>query len=238
MHPVVSCTSFTGADRTNVYYDRDEKMKLSAFLAGAAAIAMTSTALAQDAQNVDVESFSRINAGGGYRLVVTQGDSHTLRLEGDSSDFSKVEIDVRRDGLYLEQETRLFGRNRGLDVTVHVTVPSLDELDFSRGVRADVESFEFSSLEIDISTGAFASVAGSCGELDVSGSTGAAFDGRDLECQIVDVSTSTGASARVHAAQSVDASASLGGDVVVYGSPRSHDSSETMGGNVRFDRNG
>ncbi|MEC9250065.1 MAG: head GIN domain-containing protein [Pseudomonadota bacterium] len=213
-------------------------MKLSALLAGVAAIAMSSTAMAQDSQAVDVESFSRVDAGGGYRVVVTPGDTHTVRLEGDGDDFSKVEIDVRRDGLYLDQQSRLFGRNRSLDVTVYVTMPTLNEVDFGRGVRAEVDGFESSTLEVDISTGASVSMSGSCGEMDISGSTGAMFDGRNLECEIVDVSTSTGASVRVHARQSVDASASLGGDIVVYGSPQSHDSSSSMGGSIRFNGNG
>lgn len=117
-------------------------------------------------------------------------------------------------------------------------MPTLNEVDFGRGVRAEVDGFESSTLEVDISTGASVSMSGSCGEMDISGSTGAMFDGRNLECEIVDVSTSTGASVRVHARQSVDASASLGGDIVVYGSPRSHDSSSSMGGSIRFNGNG
>ena len=215
-----------------------EKMKISGLLAGVAAIASSASAFAQDTQSVDVESFSRINAGGGYRLVVTEGVSHSVRLEGDGEDFSRIEIDVRRDGLYLDQESRLFGRNRGLDVTVHVTVPSLDELDFSRGIRADISGIEASNLEVDVSTGASVDASGSCGELDVSVSTGGVFDGRELQCQIVDVSTSTGASARVYAEESVDASATMGGDVVVYGNPRNHGSRSVMGGSIRMARNG
>lgn len=208
------------------------------FLMGAtAAVLATGMAAAQDSRDVDVEAFDSIDAGGGMRLVVTVGEAHSVRLTGDADDFDDVEISVRRGELNIDQDTGWFGRRHGLDVTVEVTLPAVDELDMGRGISAEVSGVSAGELWIDVSTGARLEVAGTCADLEADLSTGAVLVASDLVCENVDIDASTGAAGRVHASDSASARASTGADLRISGSPERRDSRASLGGNVRFDRN-
>lgn len=208
--------------------------QLTSALAIAAGLSMA--AHAQESRDIDVAEFDSIDAGGGMRLVVVVGETHTVRIVGDADEFDDVEIDVRRGELDIDQDSGWFGRRSGLDVTVEVTVPSLDELDVGRGINAEVTGIASDQLWIDVSTGARLEVSGTCSDLEVDLSTGAVLYADGLVCENVDVDASTGASGRLHASESASARASTGASIRVSGSPSRRDARSSLGGSVRFDR--
>ncbi len=208
--------------------------QLTSALAIAAGLSVA--AHAQDSRDIDVAEFDSIDAGGGMRLVVTVGEAQSVRLVGDADEFDDVEIDVRRGELDIDQDSGWFGRRSSLDVTVEVTVPSLDELDVGRGINAEVTGISSDQLWVDVSTGARLEVSGTCGDLEVDLSTGAVMYGDSLVCENVDVDASTGASGRLHASESASARASTGASIRVSGSPSRRDARSSLGGSVRFDR--
>ena len=106
-------------------------MRKFASLAAVAALSasLSLPAFAQDSQSVDVEAFDRIDAAGQFRLILVQGETHSVRLEGDGSEFDEVEVSVRRGELELDQDMRWFGNSRSVDVTVYVTAPSFTHMD-------------------------------------------------------------------------------------------------------------
>ncbi|WP_203292245.1 head GIN domain-containing protein [Maricaulis parjimensis] len=199
-----------------------------------AAVLLGGTALAQDNQTIPVESFDRIDAGGGIEVEIVVGDTESVRLVGDADDFEDVEVRVRNGRLEIEQDSGFFTRRRSLDVVVQVTAREIRELDFNRGVSARVSGIEAGDLEIDVSTGSSARVSGTCGTLELDASTGAALNASDLVCEHVEVSASTGADARTHATQSLRARASMGGSVRVAGRPSDYETRTSMGGSIRL----
>jgi hypothetical protein len=198
---------------------------------------LAGSSFAQDTRTLEVTAFDSIDAGGGFELIVTIGDEYSVRYEGDESDFEKLEFDIRQNELRLKQKSRFFGISHGLDIVVYVTMPEIESLDFSRGVDARVDGLSGGELDVDISTGADVDLYGTCSDLEVDISTGAMLDAHELVCANVEVDASTGASSRVYASDYVDASASMGADVRVYGSPEHYNSDSSMGGSVRMDRN-
>jgi len=204
---------------------------------GCAAV-LAGSALALDNQSFDLENFNSIDAGGGFSLVVSVGEEQSVRFEGDGADFDEMEIEVRGSELRLDQDRGLFSRQNHLDVTVYVTMPALESLDFSRGIEADVSGLNSAHLDLDVSTGAEVDLSGQCQNMSLDMSTGAILDARELVCSEVDADASTGAEARIHASEGIDASASMGAMIRVYGSPAQTHVSSSMGGSVRIDRTG
>jgi opacity protein-like surface antigen len=207
-------------------------------LAAVSAVAISAgSAFAQDQQVHDFSDFSEIDVGGGFSVVVTPGDSYSVRFEGDAEDFDRIEIEQRGDELKIDHRRRWFTRSNSLDVTVYITAPSIDALDASRGVSLTVSGLDARYLNVDASTGSEVEVSGSCTEMDLDASTGAEIDARDLICESVDADLSTGAVGRVHASQSVEADTSTGATLRVSGAPSHTNVHSSMGGSVRIDRN-
>tara|TARA_R110000868_G_scaffold2321_10_gene17340 strand:- start:3191 stop:3829 length:639 start_codon:yes stop_codon:yes gene_type:complete len=204
------------------------------FLAAISAAAFAGLACAQDSEQRDLTGFDAVNAGGGYHLIVTVGEDWSVRLEGDAEDFADLESSVIEGELRLRQHQRMFHRSRHLDVTVHVTLPAISELDFNRGIDAEASGIAADTLSVEVSTGASATLTGTCGTGEFDLSTGSALNARELICGTAEVEVSTGASARIHADVSVRARASTGGAVTVHGSPSNRDARSSMGGSVRF----
>jgi opacity protein-like surface antigen len=199
---------------------------------------LASAASAQDTQSLDVSGFDSVDAGGGFRVVVTMGDTQSVRFEGDGDDFEKIDYDVRGRELRLDQESRWFVRRHDIDVTVYVTMTEVDSLDFARGISVDVSGVSGTNMDLDVSTGAEVSVSGQCVALNVDISTGAELDARELVCARVDADASTGAVGRVHATDEIEAHASMGATLQVFGNPERSDVHSSMGGNVRISRTG
>jgi hypothetical protein len=191
---------------------------------------------AQDSRDVEIGDFDRIEARGGLRVEIVHGDTPGVRLEGDESDFDDIEVSVQGDRLRVEQDTGWFMRNRQLDVVVHVTVNEIESLEFSRGISARVSGIAADHIDIDINTGAAARLSGTCRSADIGLSTGVSLHGQDLVCETVEVSASTGAEARVHATARIEARASMGAAIRVFGSPADRDVRSSMGGDIAFDR--
>lgn len=201
---------------------------------GAAAFS-AGLASAEDVQPLDLTGFDRINAGGGYHLVVTVGESWSVNLEGDADDFDQLESRVSDGELVLRQHNRLFRQRRDLDLTVRVTLPAVEALDFHRGINTEVSGITATALSADVSTGAEVTMSGTCGSLALDLSTGGVLQARDLVCQSVDIDSSTGGEARVYASDSAQVRASTGAAVRIFGSPTHRDTRSSMGGEIRFD---
>tara|TARA_R110002096_G_scaffold123743_3_gene267612 strand:+ start:1145 stop:1786 length:642 start_codon:yes stop_codon:yes gene_type:complete len=201
---------------------------------GAAALS-TGLASAQDVRELELTGFDSIRAGGGYQLVVTVGDSWSVSLDGDADDFGEIEARVDDGQLVLSQHQRMFRGRRGLDVTVRVSLPEIEAMDFHRGIEGEVTGIAADALSVDVNTGAEVELSGTCGTLDVDLSTGASLQARRLECRDVDVDASTGAEGRVFASERAEVHASMGASVRVFGSPSDREAQSSMGGEVRFD---
>ena len=201
---------------------------------GATALS-TGLASAQDMQQLDLTGFDRINAGGGYQLIVTVGESWSVNLDGDADDFDEIEASLRGSELVLSQHQRMFRGRRNLDVTVRVTLPAIEAIDFHRGVESEVSGIAAETLAVEVSTGAEVRLSGTCGALDLDLSTGASLQARELKCRSVEVDSSTGGEARVFASESAEARASTGASVRIFGEPAHREARSSMGGAVRFD---
>jgi len=210
---------------------------MTRLLFAAAATALIAGAASAQDRDVPVQSFDRLEAGGQFDLFVTYGDTPSLRLSGDASKFDQVEIEMRGDKLEISQRRPgWFRSSRPIDVDVHLVAVRIEEAEFSTGIDALVEGVDESVLDLEVNTGARATISGSCGTADYAVSTGGELHARGLECARIEVSSSTGGMADVYASEESEARASTGASVRVYGEPARWRERESLGGSVRYVR--
>lgn len=205
-------------------------------LAGlAAGLALTAGAVAQDAeQSFTYTGFDRIDISGQFEARIEVGDTWSVRMSGDMEDMDDVRVSTDDGELRVRARNRWFGNGGELDVTVVVTLPEIAAAEFGRGVSADLTGVDAHHFELEVSTGASATVSGQCTRLDAEVSTGGLLRARALECETVNAEASTGGSGDVYASDRIDAEASTGGELDVFGSPRSQARETSLGGSIRI----
>jgi hypothetical protein len=107
-------------------------------------------------------------------------------------------------------------------------------IDASSSGDVALRSLDAADFIIDASSSADIELEGACGTIEVEASSSADVDAAKLTCRAATVSVSSSGDVSVHAAESVEAQASSGGDVYITGNPASRDISKSSGGNVDF----
>ncbi len=196
--------------------------------------ALSATAAQADTQTYEFSGFSRITTSAGVEVEASVGDSYSVRAEGSKDSLDRLEIKQRGETLRIGRDGALF-KMRWKSPIVYVTLPSIEEVEASSGSELSVRGIDAGDFSASVSSGAELYLEGRCDELRASASTGAELEAENLECRDVRVSVSTGAEAEVYASESIDASASTGGDIDVSGSPQERNISKSLGGDVDID---
>ena len=196
--------------------------------------------------------------------IIVGGDQLVRAEAEDRDILDKLELSVRNGRLTVEIDRNFldFIFDGGLSewfsggpkITVYLSAPVLTWLEASsgsdvrvRGMTGDNLSIDAASgavidarelsagfIAVDGSRGAWAGVSGSCERLQGDVSSGATLSLRKLICRHAQVEASSGARVSVHATESVDAEASSGGRVDVFGAPRVIEVDTSSGGDVDF----
>ncbi|GAB4534702.1 MAG: hypothetical protein Tsb0010_14900 [Parvularculaceae bacterium] len=200
-------------------------------LAAAAFSVLASTAAgAQEARDYDLAPFTEIDASI-VTLEVTVGPAQSVSIVAERGDLDDLDVYVRNGELNIEPKRRInFGRNKRFTATI--TLPSLEGLDLSAGADAHVTGVDADEFMIDLSSGAQAEITGTCRELEVDISSGARIRARNFICAEAIADASSGATGDIHASEAVNADASSGGRLRVYGGPTRVRVDTSSGGDV------
>lgn len=221
--------------------------------ASVVALGLAGTASAET-RTYDVGAFNKIDISAGLDLEFTGGEAQSITVENTKGDFSDIEVLVRGDTLVLKRKKNMnWGWNRKRErYGITVSAPEISELEASSGSDVSGRSMSGDDIVIDVSSGADvtvtgvdggtvtvetssgsdASVSGSCITVRAKSSSGSDIDARDLICQNGYADASSGSDTSIHVTGSVDAEASSGADVDVYGSPTDVQSDKSSGGSV------
>jgi len=145
---------------------------------------VTTLALAQNRQTVDVRDFDQISMKIGGTVYVTQGDKNEVVLEGDQDDIDKLEVEVRNGELRIESRRRSswrFWNSGNVRVDVYVTVKELNSVTVSGSGdivgRNTIETDRFRArvsgsgdIEMDIDAKEVQSSISGSGDIELSGS--------------------------------------------------------------------
>ncbi len=187
--------------------------------------------------------FNEIEAFGGFRVLVRQGDSYKVEAAGRPEELAEVRLNVNGDRLVLRNR-----RNRdwlsvlGSDtqpILVTVTLPRLQYLELSGACQADVSGFRdgnlrlkasgastarldvnVARLELQMSSASAADLTGSATELNIDGSSASLVEALDLRANRVSLDLSSASQAKVNAIDELKADLSSGSTARYTGRPR------------------
>ncbi|MFC6996573.1 head GIN domain-containing protein [Rufibacter roseus] len=111
------------------------------------------TALAQEEAR-NLPSFNGIGLAYPAQVILRQGNTQSVRLEGDAEQLAQIETEVKDGQLNIRNKERNWNRtsNNKERVTIYVTVPSIERLAVSGSGRIKSEStFKATSLDLAVS---------------------------------------------------------------------------------------
>ncbi|MCF2490007.1 head GIN domain-containing protein [Dyadobacter sp. CY347] len=215
---------------------------------------LTLTASAQETRNFNLSGFDKLSMGSAFRIEVKQGSKYSISTSGRAEDLDDLEATVKGDALHLGYKDKKWNKNRKT-VSVNITMPSLEAVDFSGACKAHVASFSgVRSMEIDISgasqvnmelsaprvtfdlSGASSLVLVGKGDVvngEVSGAS--SFRGRDFASKTVNIDASGASSAAVMASSAVHADASGASSIRYSGTAKDIHSSSSGASSVKRD---
>lgn len=227
------------------------------FAAAALCASMTTVALA-DTKTFDLDGFSGISASEGLHVFVTTNKAFEITAESDNArQLDRLELEVRGTTLVASMDSRplsLF-QNKGWQVSVWVSLPTLVQAEASSGAQMSVDVMNGSALKLTASSGAsllFEAIAGdtisvdatsgariesnegTCGSLSANLSSGAILEMMVVECGQVQVDASSGSVVDVNAQHLIDATASSGAAIRVYGAHELMEIDTSSGGTVEI----
>lgn len=226
-------------------------------LAGLAMVGAMTTAAIAESRTFDMPAFTEVSVGNGITAIVEAGPAQAVVAEASSASvLNRLEVDVRGGRLALRADwgffDSIFNFGRRDEIVVHVTAPSITAGDASSGANLDLKAASGDRVTISASSGAAVDasgvnaailrtnassgarlkLAGTCGELTADASSGANIDAAAIPCDGVSANASSGARVAVRANNAVDANASSGGGIDVYGAPAQVRSNASSGGTV------
>jgi hypothetical protein len=214
-----------------------------------------STAWAET-QSFDLSGFEGISAAEGIHVHVTNGATFEVVAESDDNrQLEYLKLIVQRGVLHAEMDNGLLAPEwvTGDKLTIRIVMPALIQAEASSGARVEVEMINGSDLDVaassgasllidaadggtmqvDVSSGANVRIAGgTCASVSADVSGGSFLDMHDVTCANADIDASSGSTASVHADNAIDANASSGATIRIFGAHKDVSTNDSGGGTV------
>ena len=192
-------------------------------------------------QTRQVSGFDKISVDYPARVLISQGNAETLKIEAEDNVLPGLKTEVRGKELRIYYQSQNAKRvNPTKLVVITITVKDLSALDFSSAGEATIDGLQSKGLDVSLSgagnmklndiavknlnvntSGAGSTTAsGTADSLSINISGFGGFNGKDLQTNSTTVNISGAGSATVRAEEELDASISGAGSVNYYGSPQ------------------
>ncbi|WP_308911284.1 head GIN domain-containing protein [Pseudokordiimonas caeni] len=190
---------------------------------GVGALLIASPIAANDTKTEtrDVDAFTEIEVRGAVTLDLTGGKDQKVTVEAPADYMEKVVTEVKDGKLIIDMERNKswWGGNDTEDVTVTITVPTLEALEVGGAVDGKLKDIKADKFSIDVGGAVNISIDGECGDLDVDAAGAADLDLRDFKCKNADVDIAGAGNGRIYASESIRAEISGVGSLTIYGKP-------------------
>jgi hypothetical protein len=165
----------------------------------------------------DYQGFTAIDASYGFNLEVTQGNEYSIIVSVDDNIVDRLRVSKSGDTLKISLEQ---GNYKVLHLDTKITMPSLNSLEFSRGVRGSVTGFSSThDFNLDLSGGSRATIVGSAGDLTIDASGGSQLNLSEFTVHDVYAELSGGSFGSVYVGGRLDADLTGGSHLDYYGDP-------------------
>lgn len=223
-------------------------MKASLFFVSLFFCAM-SLQVAQAQSQRTVQPFDEVVLSGRLVVELVPGEIHQVDILETDIPEDKINISFSGNSLRIstlnriakDEEVRLritYTKLRAIKaqagvVLTHSGTLTADKLEVRAGSGAEVTiDIQVDALDAYAGEGAKLNLRGSARNQEVSTSSGAEYDSRDLESQRTFVRASAGGLATVSATEFLDASANTGGRILYRGNPTEKYTKSVLGGEI------
>lgn len=104
---------------------------------------------------IKAEKFSSVNVGGAVTLILTQGETDSIRLDGDAKDVARYTVKQDGDKLFIRQKDNITFLNKMSSsgkVTVYASTPDLSHIEAAGACSIIMDKpVSFNSLSILVS---------------------------------------------------------------------------------------
>ena len=236
--------------------------KLTYLLIAVAAIAFSFTTLSNNptTKKLDVKDFTGIKVNGNYQVFLKQGNTYSVKVEGDEETIKKLSTSVKDDIWAIQSKSNgnksscsnySYNQYNSSPMKVYITMPTLKQLTLTSSGKVVTQSnFKVNNLDLSISgsgkmrldlnaTSIESNICGSgkvvlkgiAKHLDATVTGSGDVDAEDMKVENVHVSVSGSGDINVHATEYLKAEVTGSGDILYKGSPNVH-KKITGGGSV------
>lgn len=196
-------------------------------------------AQAQKKETRKVGSFDYVSLGVSADLIITQGSSNSLVLEGDADDLEEIETYVKDGKLKIRNESNSWFGNDRDDVKIYVTLVNFkgasvsgsgnitnsnnlkgDDINLSVSGSGEIQLYvACKSIDAHISGSGEIELQGSSDAIDLHISGSGDLDSIEMEANRLEAHISGSGSAKVHVKDEIDAHISGSGKIRYKGNP-------------------
>lgn len=211
------------------------KLAYSSLAGLALALAVSSTALAQEQTSFDYSGFDELDVAAGVEVDFQAGPEWSVLAEFKRGGPDDIKIRQDGDRLYISRKLVSGWGGKKVDVKFTITAPELNEVEASSGSSLLAQGIAADTLSVDVSSGAAVTLYGTCNRLEIEASSGGSASAKNVTCNTVDAEASSGGSVTAYASDSAESHTSSGGSVAVYGNPPSRSANKSVsGGSTSF----
>lgn len=195
----------------------------------------------------EVSAFTQLDVKGKIEVEITQGTTESLVVEADSSHLEHIVTQVEDGILSIGVKRKLRSQERPVVKVSFIELKQVsasagskvksngnigdDEMSIHLSSGANVDlSLKVNKLMINASSGAYGNLQGHSDSLDLSVTSGANLNAKELIIQAGDVEAASGGAADIHVVRSLKVAASSGGSISYMGSPQIEDIDLSSGG--------
>ena len=195
-------------------------------------------------------SFTRIHASNGLDVILNQDNTESIKVQADENLQEIITTEVENGILKISTTTNIgYAKSK----KVMVSFKNLETLKCTSG--SDVRgngTLIFNTVDIDATSGcdvnllvdaqelsgsatsgADLKLEGSATKVSLKATSGADIDAKNLEANHAIVGVTSGADIKVQATESIELSATSGGDITYYGNPQNVVTSEAVSGSIK-----
>lgn len=205
--------------------------------------------LAQNSIEKTIGEFSTVKVYDLINLKMKQSNTNKVVISG----ANKEEVEILNKNGKLKIRMGVEDLFEGEDTIVVLYYSKVDVIDANEGATVTVEE-PIEQFEIDLKcqegaeitatiktnyanirsvTGGIINVSGSSINQDISIYTGGIYNAKELITESTELSINAAGEAYIHATERVDVRIKAGGDVFIYGNPKTVDESRVFGGRIK-----
>ncbi|WND03294.1 head GIN domain-containing protein [Temperatibacter marinus] len=196
------------------------------------------SALVDDSENRDLDTFHSLMIKGGIELDVKIGSSQKVKIAVDDDlDLSEVITKVENGFLIIDVKRKKNfwgGKKQSGEVSVTLTMTDFQKVHVKGAVDGDIEGIDSENVSLEVYGAADLDITGKCGKLSVNVRGAGDLDADNLRCKEADINISGAGNAKVYSSEKVKAIVSGVGSVTIEGNPKDITKKIRGLGNIRI----